>query len=82
LTWYLIATTIQSSKTNYQQLTKEIKMKTVNEKLIELLNLALQTNNAAVLRMAGNPVSKINMLETRASIQNAIQLVEACQNEA
>lgn len=57
-------------------------MKTVNEKLIELLNLALQTNNAAVLRMAGNPVSKINMLETRASIQNAIQLVEACQNEA
>lgn len=54
-------------------------MNTVKQQLLDKLNIALQSNKAAIKRSGMScSVSKLNMQETEAQLLNAIKLVEVC----
>jgi hypothetical protein len=57
-------------------------MNTSKQQLLELLNLALEANKAAMMRSGlGNSIAKENMKETQATLLNAIKLTEVCIDE-
>jgi hypothetical protein len=57
-------------------------MNTSKQQLLELLNLALEANKAAMIRSGyGNSIAKLIMRDTEALLLNSIILTEVCIDE-